>query len=192
MRKFTRHGYSLIELVVVILIIGILAVAGVGFGGKQISNARMNTISNNLKIVGNDIENAIVDIGFLTKDEIENQSTATEYFREWDKKYMTSPLNLDTVTTSASGDSGDYGSSFSGACVDTIGYTDPWGNELKIFYLAPAENGNYRIVVASAGPNGKWADDAIHAYIHTGETDTEGNVVNNLQDDVVLIMEPRL
>ena len=175
------------ELVVVILIIGILGAVGVGFGSKQISNARISTVTSNLKIIGNDIESAIVDLGFLDASDMADDTARTNYFQQWDKRYLTSPLDITTLTYSAVGT--DYGSSYSGCVVTTKDYQDPWGQELRIYYLAPTSGEDYRILIASAGPNGKWTEDAAHGYVN--DTDASGAEVDNYDDDVVLEMKPR-
>ena len=190
-----RRGYSLVELVVVLIIIGILAVAGISFGGKQIANARMQTISSNIQVVANDIEGAIVDLGFLTADELADQSARTNYFQEWDSKYLTSPLDISTMTFQAAG--GDY-DTFAGVSIRTSGYADPWGNELYLFYLAPTVEGEaYRIVLASAGPNSKWCWD-LEATGELGSGTPDGYVnrgqdedIADTDDDVFVVMIPR-
>ena len=73
-----KRGFSLVELVVVILVIGIIAAVGIGFGTKQLSSARLTTVSNNLKLVASDIESAIIDMGFL--ESVDNQADAKNYF----------------------------------------------------------------------------------------------------------------
>lgn len=190
-----RRGYSLVELVVVLIIIGILAVAGFSFGGRQIANARMQTISSNIQVVANDIESAVVDLGFLPAEKLADETARRNYFREWDAKYLTSPLNLDSMTYDAAG--GVY-DNFAGICVRTNGYADPWGNELSLFYLAPTVEGDsYRIVLASAGPNSKWCWDmeasgvldsgTPDGYVNRGQDED----VHDTDDDVFIVMIPR-
>lgn len=177
-----RRGVSLVEMVVVILIIGILSGIGISFGGKQISEARMSTVNNNLRLIAGDIESAIIDLGFLNSEELDNPGMRLSYFSEWDAVYLTCPLDLvdieeGTFVTSPSGSDDTH------RCImmDTVGYEDPWGNELRVYYLAPIDGTNYRVLVASAGPNGHWADNAQKAYID-----------KEFDDDVVMIMEPRI
>jgi hypothetical protein len=52
--------------------------------------------------------------------------------------------------------------------------------ELRIYYLIPTTGTKYRIIIASAGPNGKFAADAEFGYINA-----------EFDDDVVMVMEPR-
>ena len=180
--RYTRRGFSLMELVVVIIIIGILAAAGVSFGGKQIANARLSTVSSNLKIVANDIETATV--GYLSKDDSTDPDKVKNYFKEWDAKYLTSPLDLDNIVlvpdAAATDPVYDFGADFTGAVIETTNYADPWDMELRIYYLIPTTGTKYRIIIASAGPNGKFAADAEFGYINA-----------EFDDDVVMVMEPR-
>ena len=180
----TRKGYSLVELVVVIIIIGILAAAGMSFGGKQVEKSRVQTIVSNEKIIANDIESAISDLGFLTKDEIDNDEKVSTYFSAWDRKYLTSPLDMDTLTIQKTG--GLYEPNYWGISIQTKNYTDPWGNELYIFYLAPVSGESYRIIIASAGPNSKFSADMTNAYLN----EIAGTATSD--DDILHIMEPRL
>lgn len=173
MQIIKRKAFSLVELIIVIIIIGVLGSVGASFGSRQVSNARMSTVASNLQIIASDIESAVFDVGFI--DNLSDAATVKRYFSSWDAKYLTSPLDLDSISSPTA-----YGSDFTGVHFNTNGYEDPWGNEYRLYYLVPAEGEAYRIIMASAGPNGRFSDDADNAYINDG-----------FEDDVIIVMEPR-
>lgn len=181
-----RKGFTLIELVMVLIIIGVLATIGSKAGSIQVENARIKTASNNMQLIASDIEKAILDMNFLSADD--SEQAALRYFGQWDAKYLSTPLNLDTMTFTPAGVNGGYGSYYQGYLFRTRGYTDPWDSEYRIYYLIPTEGENYRIIIASAGPNGKFAPAAKSAY--TSATKEVGGI--GYEDDVLLIMEPRV
>lgn len=178
-----RKGFTLGEMVLVLIIIGVLASIGVRSGSAQIENARMKTASNNMQLIASDIEKAVLDLNFLSNDDTE--SAALRYFGQWDAKYLSCQLNLDTMTYTPAGVAGGYGSYYSGYLFRTRGYADPWQGEYRIYYLIPVEGETYRIIIASAGPNGKFAAAAKSGYV-----DAKGSG-RGYEDDVLLIMEPR-
>lgn len=188
MYKNRKRGFSLVELVVVILIIGIIAAVGIGVGTKQLSSARIKTVSNNLKLISSDIETAVIDMGFL--ESIENQDNVKNYFEKWSAAYLTCPLDVeDTIQYVDAG--GIFGADYSGVWMDTYAYEDPWGNELRLFYMIPTTGPNYRIIIASAGPNGYWSADAANGYMSAMNAATEDLQKQYFEDDIVMIMEPR-
>lgn len=176
-----RRGFSLTELVIVIIIIAILSAIGLAVGGKQVSLSREKTTTNQAKLIGSNIENAVVDLGFLDAATVKANPTALlNYLTLWDMDYLSSPLDLINIHLETEDDSA-FMPDYRGAWVETVGYDDAWGCPLRMYYLAPVSgSGMYRIIVASSGPNSQWADDAETGYANAG-----------FEDDIVLIMEPR-
>lgn len=181
MRRNKRHGFSLTELVIVIIIIAILAALGFTVGGKQIEKSREKTTTNRTRALGSEVENAIVDLGFLDVEVLKtNNEAVRNYFSVWDANYLSSPIDTASIHFETT-DSGAFAPDYVGVWMETTSYKDSWDSEMRIYYLAPAgDTGLNRIVIASAGPNAKFSDDAAKGYIN-GEFD----------DDIVLIMEPR-
>ena len=179
-----RKGFTMIELVIVLTILGVLASIGIRSGGLQLENARLKTAANNMQLIASDIEKAVLDLNFLSADDTEQ--TALRYFKQWDARYLSCPLNLDTMTFTPAGAASQYGTFYQGYLFRTNGYQDPWESEFRIYYLIPVEGDSYRIVIASAGPDGRFADAARSAYV-----DVSGTGID-YADDVLLIMEPRV
>lgn len=177
-RKHARKGLGLIEIIICLVIIAIIGIVGYNASRKQVSKAKMTTISSNLQVLAGDIERAIIDMDFLS--DVSNASMVTNYFSIWDKKYTTCPIDIDNMEIIHAGATQLFGEGYSGVILPTVNYADPWGNELRIYYMIPTAGNIYKIIVASAGPNGMFAADAETGYRN-----------NAFEDDVLLIMEPR-
>ena len=177
-KRKRRAGFGLTEMIICLVIAAI--VGGIGWSAtrKQVSKAKLSTISSNLQVLAGDFERAVVDMDFLT--DVSNAVTVTNYFSIWDKKYSTCPLDLDNMEIVPAGGSNKFGAAYCGVIIPSINYPDPWGNELRIYYMIPTVGDQYRIIVASAGPNSIFADDAKNGYLN-----------NLFEDDVLLVMEPR-
>ena len=61
-----RRGFSLLEIIAAMLIMTILASVGINFAQKQVSNAKLTAVSNQLKVFSSDVESAVNNMGILT------------------------------------------------------------------------------------------------------------------------------
>lgn len=173
-----RKAFSLIELVVVIIIIGILGVIGGNVGHRQIGNARISSVENNMQIFATDIENAVMDIGFIEEISAEKKADISTYLSILDNQYLTFAIktSVDDIEIHS------YGTDITGFTVETNHAADPWGNEYKIFYVldSSGSEAKYRVIMASSGPNSMFSADVANAYSN-----------KQYDDDIVLILEPR-
>ena len=183
-KKSRKRGFTIVELVIVIIIISVLATIGFAVGGKQISRSKMDATSNTMKIFGSEAENAIIDLGFLTTTEYPDDAYVQNYFKLWNQKYLTNEIdyqNFERVDANYKNKNDGSTIHFCGVVMNSAGNSkDPWGENYKLFYMIPDSGENYRIMFVSGGPNGYFSDDCATAYEN-----------ENWEDDVVLIMQPR-
>lgn len=177
-----RGGFSLIELVIVILIMGILSGIGINFGVKQLERANLQAAANDLQLMATDMESGIGELGYLI--DMEDSAAVTTYFQNMDWSYMSAPIDTSSIVITGAG--GVYGDEYYGCSMTTKDKSDPWGTEYVIYYLVNTTSPKYRIVFASAGPDGLFSPGAECAY-----DNTLFDFENKLYDDVILIMESR-
>ena len=198
--KTKRKAFTLPELVIVILIIGILATTAAVAGGTQVKRARRQEASSNIQTLGSNLEDAILDLGYLPQLVISNSGEISTELRAGQSKtdaelvndflwelvdvYLTCDLDFDTLQYEHFQGT-DEG--FTGFFIDTKGCKDPWKQEYRMYYMYSDETDTTRIVISSAGPNGLYAEAAESGY--TVSTKDGGNI--DYDDDVVLIMNSR-
>ena len=178
-----RRGFSLLEIIAAMLIMTILASVGINFAQKQVSNAKLTAVSNQLKVFSSDVESAVNNMGFLTQAEVADSAKMEQYIKTWSKKYTTALLDYDNIVNVDSTDTTpyDFQGEHIGAVVETINKEDSWGNEYRFYYMASTVTEDYLVVIASAGPDGTWSDDAGNGYL---TRDDSG-------DDLIIMMRPR-
>lgn len=187
-----RKGFSLMEMIVVILILAILAAIGIGAGTKQVANARIQETSSFLQTMDSNIEEAIMDMGFMDSaifDSLETaadwasadsdtQSAVENYLEEMQDIYL--PCGFDYATMALIKDSGYVGFS-----VEPTVVQDAWKQNYTFYYMYSESEDTYRIVVASMGPNNFPSDKASIGYLTAGTDDS-------WDDDIVIIMISRV
>lgn len=171
-----KKGFSLSELVVVIIIIGILSGAAVGIGGKQIKKSRMEKTQSNLEVLAQNVEDAVVEYGFI--DTVSNMTNTQNYFSLWEDNFLPCFLNFSTVVYAPT-TGYDFGTGATGVMFETMKYADAWDMECRLYYIITA-TGDKQIILASAGPDSEFSEAANNGY-QSGERD----------DDITIKMTPR-
>ena len=184
-RIVMRKGYSLIEIVIVMLIIAILGAATIVVGSKQVARSRVQDAITFVQTMESNIEEGITDLGFLEDVNYESNSVGiTTYLKELEDIYLNCYFNYDSVKAIPALPDG-YGDGFQ---VDISSPEDPWGMYYTMFYMKGTAKDNYRIVFASPGPNNFWNEAGYASgYVAVGIS----GGTDLIDDDVIDIMVSR-
>lgn len=178
-RENRKNAFSIVELVIVLLILAILMAMGIGVGSKQLAKARIQETTSFLQTVDTNIEEAIMDMGFLTDVDLStNEAEIEAYLNEMEDIYL--PCNFDFTTLTAIGPVGDY----LGFSINLSIVQDSWNLPYRLFYMYDETTETYRITIASGGPNSTFSSAAATAYITASADDT-------WEDDIVVVMISR-
>lgn len=181
-----KKGFTLTEIIVVIAIIAILVGASIGIGAKQVHNARINETTAFLQTMASNLEEGIMDIGFL---HLENPAAEvddiTAFLTEMADIYLSCDIDISTLNT------GVISGNYVGFSVQLTLVQDAWEQPFTLYYLtdyptakAAGVDEGYYITVASKGPNAIEAASAIYGYHNA-------NANGGVDDDLVVIMESR-
>lgn len=137
-----RTGFTLVEILVVVAIVGLLATVSTLSISKAMHNSRKNTAIAELELIATGILQLAWDTG-RWPNKAWREASASGVNEIW--TFVGSGLDKNTVDGIYDGWKGPY---YEGS------YTDPWGN--PYFFDSDYAYGgrNDRIVVGSFGPNG--------------------------------------
>ena len=148
------NGFTLIEIMVVTLVVGLLATLGSIAVTRGVSKSRVNEASTELNMVSTAILQLAWDTGRWPNQRLRTSPGSAEL---WDLSSSSSGLMASNTTYT--GWKGPY---YDGEVLD------PWGNP---YFFDPdyRVGGVYRIVVGSFGPNGqgrnRYDNDDIYVFL---------------------------
>lgn len=178
---YKKHkGFTVVQLVIAMVIFAILT--GIGITGYQqhARRADVETASNDLRIFGNNYEDAVADIGYVfwEKGATDAKEKVKEYLKELQEVYMNCEFNIDERLEFV-----DFGTDHYGFTVDMKEEKDPWGLMYRMVYIINQNTGKAdNIYFASAGPNSTWVE-----YIEGSNT----YLSEKYDDDIILAMTVR-
>jgi prepilin-type N-terminal cleavage/methylation domain-containing protein len=155
--KLNKHGFTLVELIIVMTIIGILMVGSVLVYNTQQKNARIDTVEGNLVIFKADYEAYLEDYGVFTVDTGLSNAEQYEVISDWLQKLSSNYLHTSfdvgdwsADDTAALGTLELHGEYFT---VETR-TEDPWGQRYLLYYSSdPSATNKGTAILASRGPD---------------------------------------
>lgn len=206
MKKFlnqVRKGFSLVELLIAVVVLGILGAMLLAAGTAAQTKARVAVASNDIDSVRNAVYTAFtMKTGFMQMHESKTtfQTLVEAINAELDENWEWEPIG-----------GGEY-ADHSGAIAQTKVQRDPWGNPYTMYvytddhtvkyasgrgetaadkreHLNPADSCIY-LVIASAGPNGTGVGQGFDGQNGTGGPAAADNCVNNTDgiDDIGVVI----
>ena len=168
MRK--RSGYTLIEIIIVMVVLAVLLGSATVIGGKSIENARIRSTTNDMQIFAADMTEIYDDMGVLSFDnglDDEQKITAIKEFLDgMSKGYLSFDFDLETLEITE-----EY-------FVVKTGNTmlDAWRKPYTMYYSISNENAG-KIIFLSSGSN-------LKSY-------ESGYQSGDFSDDIVMLLKPR-
>lgn len=144
--KINKRGYTMAELVIVMVILIILFAGMIPIYNIHVKNSRIDTVEGNLVIFKSDIEAYLEDYGVFTipagASQTERAAGIKEFLNKLSTDYLHMTFDSDSLVFN--------GTSF---YVDTQ-TKDPWTNPYRMYYnFDPTSATVGTTILASAGPN---------------------------------------
>lgn len=171
LKRLNRVGYTMSELIIVMIILAILFVGLTVTYNVHIKNSRIDTVEGNLVIFKSDIEAYLEDYGVFNVARDANNDykhkRIAAFLNKLSNDYLHLTFDMETIHISK-------GSFY----VDTL-TLDPWKSPFRMFYNTdPTSPTVGTCILASAGPNLSFTEDTWS----TGDFD----------DDILVTIVPKI
>lgn len=171
MHKNDKRGFTLIEIIGVMIIIAILTIAAGYTATKAVHRSRIDATAADLQVFASDMEAVLEDIGVVELDPSDSlelrKSKINEYLSIIEQDYLHATFAKDTLVVSDDGFK-----------VSTYELSDPWDSKYTLIYNTdPAKGTPGTCIFASPGPNLNLED--------------SGYSSGDFQDDILVIITPK-
>lgn len=171
LKKLNKVGFTITELILVMIVISLLFVGLTVTYNQQVKNSRIDTVEGNLVIFKSDIEAYMEDYGIFNVNNSSNTASKkkkiTNFLNKLSTDYLHITFDMDTLVL-------EPGSFY----VDTKS-EDPWKAPYRMFYnVDPTSATVGTCILASSGPNTTFS---------AGTYST-----GNFDDDILVAIVPKI
>lgn len=165
-----RSGYTLIEIIIVMVVLAVFLGSAAVIGGRSIENARIRSTTNDMQIFAANMTEIYDDIGVLSFNNGLNDEQKITVIKEFldgiSKGYLSFDFDLETLEITD-----EY---FKVRTGNTM--LDAWKNPYTMYYSMSSGNAG-KVIFLSGGAN-------LRSY-------ENGYQSGDFSDDIVMLLKPR-